>query len=143
MTVAPLIVKGKLGAIFMECSYDNSQPDDSLFGHLNPNWILRELYVLSGYVAQEMGSDDVLNVLSDLDVVIIHIKPTFVVHKDTERSRELIESELSNPVNQSYSSMGVNFVIPKQTDMIYVKAGKPVGHFALNSSDISKTFSLY
>ncbi len=92
-----------------------------------------------------MGSDDVLNVLSDLDVAIIHIKPTFLVHKDTERSRELIESELSNPVNQSYSSMGVHFVIPKQTDMIYVKAGKLMGHFALNSakSDISKTFSLY
>lgn len=44
---APRIAKGSLAAIFIECSYDDSQTDDRLFGHLTPRYIIQELKVLA------------------------------------------------------------------------------------------------
>jgi 3',5'-cyclic-nucleotide phosphodiesterase len=40
---APKIASGKLAAIFIECSYDDSQPVDRLFGHLAPRFIVQEM----------------------------------------------------------------------------------------------------
>ncbi|KAJ5009013.1 hypothetical protein K4K57_009508 [Colletotrichum sp. SAR 10_99] len=47
---APRIVSGQLGAIFIECSYDDSQSVDRLFGHLKPSFLIEEL----GNLAQEV-----------------------------------------------------------------------------------------
>ncbi|KAI0481825.1 cAMP phosphodiesterase class-II [Xylaria cf. heliscus] len=47
---APRIAKGNLAAIFIECSYDNSQSDDCLFGHLTPRYVIRELQALAAAV---------------------------------------------------------------------------------------------
>jgi hypothetical protein len=47
---APKIAAGALGAVFIECSYDNSQSDDRLFGHLKPYYIMEELRVLAAEV---------------------------------------------------------------------------------------------
>ncbi|KAM7195690.1 cAMP phosphodiesterases class-II domain containing protein, partial [Rhypophila sp. PSN 637] len=44
---APKIANGKLTAIFIECSYDDSQPDDRLYGHLTPKYIAEEMSVLA------------------------------------------------------------------------------------------------
>ncbi|KAI1393627.1 cAMP phosphodiesterases class-II-domain-containing protein [Hypoxylon trugodes] len=44
---APRIAKGNLAAIFIECSYDDSQTDDRLFGHLTPRYIIQELKALA------------------------------------------------------------------------------------------------
>ena len=44
---APKIVAGLLSAIFIECSYDDSQPDEILFGHLAPRHLIAELCVLA------------------------------------------------------------------------------------------------
>ncbi|KAI2621882.1 cAMP phosphodiesterases class-II-domain-containing protein [Xylaria nigripes] len=35
-----------LAAIFIECSYDNSQSDDRLFGHLSPRYVIQEMQAL-------------------------------------------------------------------------------------------------
>ncbi|KAK8088611.1 hypothetical protein PG997_003572 [Apiospora hydei] len=43
---APKIVSGQLAAIFIECSYDDSQTNDRLFGHLCPRFIIEELRAL-------------------------------------------------------------------------------------------------
>ena len=47
---APKIVSGLLKAIFLECSFDDSQPDELLFGHLNPRHFVAELSVLADKV---------------------------------------------------------------------------------------------
>ncbi|KAK6843051.1 hypothetical protein PG990_005021 [Apiospora arundinis] len=47
---APKIASGQLAAIFIECSYDDSQTNDRLFGHLCPRFIIEELRVLVGEV---------------------------------------------------------------------------------------------
>ncbi|KXX76893.1 3',5'-cyclic-nucleotide phosphodiesterase [Madurella mycetomatis] len=43
----PKIAAGKLVAIFIECSYDDSQCVDRLFGHLTPRFIIEEMTVLA------------------------------------------------------------------------------------------------
>ncbi|KAI1777567.1 cAMP phosphodiesterases class-II-domain-containing protein [Hypoxylon cercidicola] len=47
---APRIANGNLTAIFIECSYDDSQTDDRLFGHLTPRYVIQELKVLANEV---------------------------------------------------------------------------------------------
>ncbi|KAI2621871.1 cAMP phosphodiesterase class-II [Xylaria nigripes] len=43
---ATRITNGTLAAIFIECSYDNSQSDDRLFGHLSPRYVIQEMQAL-------------------------------------------------------------------------------------------------
>ncbi|KUI65202.1 putative 3',5'-cyclic-nucleotide phosphodiesterase [Cytospora mali] len=47
---APKIVLGKLKAILIECSYDDSRPVDRLFGHLTPSFLVQEMEVLADEV---------------------------------------------------------------------------------------------
>jgi cAMP phosphodiesterase len=47
---APKIAMGSLAAIFIECSFDDSQSNDRLFGHLKPVYIIEELRTLAGEV---------------------------------------------------------------------------------------------
>ena len=44
---ATKIVSGLLTGILIECSYDNSQSDETLFGHLAPRHLIAELKVLA------------------------------------------------------------------------------------------------
>ncbi|EME47557.1 hypothetical protein DOTSEDRAFT_69492 [Dothistroma septosporum NZE10] len=44
------IAHGTLGAVFIECSYDDSQIDALLFGHLNPKHLMAELQYLGRQV---------------------------------------------------------------------------------------------
>jgi cAMP phosphodiesterase len=52
---APKIASGKLAAIFIECSYDDSQSIDRLYGHLTPRFIIEELTSLAGEVEAARG----------------------------------------------------------------------------------------
>ncbi|KAF2165182.1 hypothetical protein M409DRAFT_24568 [Zasmidium cellare ATCC 36951] len=45
------IAHGMLGGVFIECSYDDSQADTLLFGHLNPRHLIAELQELGRQVA--------------------------------------------------------------------------------------------
>ncbi|TQV94438.1 Cyclic-AMP phosphodiesterase, class-II [Cordyceps javanica] len=47
---APKIVAGTLRGIFIECSYDDSQSNDRLYGHLKPVFVIEELKVLAAEV---------------------------------------------------------------------------------------------
>ncbi|KAH6693649.1 3',5'-cyclic-nucleotide phosphodiesterase [Plectosphaerella plurivora] len=47
---APKIARGDLRAIFIECSYDDSHPDDYMFGHLKPEYIADEMRTLAELV---------------------------------------------------------------------------------------------
>jgi cAMP phosphodiesterase len=43
---------GSLCAIFIECSYDHTQPDGALYGHLSPHHLMEELKVLAKHVSR-------------------------------------------------------------------------------------------
>lgn len=66
-SVAPLINEGKLKALFIEVSFDNSQPEKLLFGHLTPQLLMKELGVLASYTQKDR--------LRNFPVIITHEKP--------------------------------------------------------------------
>ncbi|QSZ30567.1 hypothetical protein DSL72_000123 [Monilinia vaccinii-corymbosi] len=47
---APKVAAGTLKGIFIECSYDDSRPDEMLFGHLSPRYVIEELISLAAEV---------------------------------------------------------------------------------------------
>jgi cAMP phosphodiesterase len=47
---APKIAAGTLAAVFLECSYDDSQSVDRLYGHLKPVFIIEEMKTLAAEV---------------------------------------------------------------------------------------------
>ncbi|TLS31014.1 hypothetical protein PpBr36_03728 [Pyricularia pennisetigena] len=49
---APKIATGRLSAIFIECSYDDSQESDRLYGHMTPRYIREELAILAAEVSR-------------------------------------------------------------------------------------------
>ncbi|WP_421827320.1 MBL fold metallo-hydrolase [Larkinella sp.] len=65
--ISPLIQSKKLKGLLIEVSYPNEQPDNQLYGHLTPNWLMHELTVLSKLTGA--------TALDGLPVVITHIKP--------------------------------------------------------------------
>lgn len=66
-TIAPLIQQKKLRGIFIEVSFPNEQPDTSLFGHLTPNHLMKELHKLEELTGK--GS------LKNFKIIITHLKP--------------------------------------------------------------------
>jgi 3',5'-cyclic-nucleotide phosphodiesterase len=65
--IAPLIKEKKLKAIFIEVSFDNTQPDKLLFGHLTPRLLLQEMDIL--------GSLTGIEALGNFPIIITHEKP--------------------------------------------------------------------
>jgi cAMP phosphodiesterase len=63
--VAPLIKAKKLKAIMIEVSFPNEQPDKSLFGHLTPRLLMKEMKVLNKLAGNLKG----------LNVIVTHMKP--------------------------------------------------------------------
>ena len=84
--VAPLVKAGKLKAIFIEVSFPDEQPVKSLFGHLTPSLLNKEMLDL------EMMTGE--GPLRNVSIVITHRKPS----GDQEA---LIQQELtrSNPLH--------------------------------------------
>lgn len=65
--IAPLIKTKKLKGIFIEVSFPNEQPDNQLFGHLTPKWLMNELNSLGKLTGK--------NALKNFPIAITHIKP--------------------------------------------------------------------
>ena len=65
--IAPLIKLGKLKALMIEVSFPNEQPDKTLFGHLTPNWLMKEMNVLQ----QLTGT----KAMQGFALVVTHVKP--------------------------------------------------------------------
>jgi cAMP phosphodiesterase len=64
----PLIKASRLKAIFIEVSFPSEQPDKSLFGHLTPRWLMKEM--------RDLGQITGAGKLNGFPVVITHIKPS-------------------------------------------------------------------
>ncbi|WP_375437062.1 MBL fold metallo-hydrolase [uncultured Hymenobacter sp.] len=92
--IQPLVVAGKLKAIFIEASYPNEQPENQLFGHLTPARLMQELTVLS----QLTGT----KALRGLPVVVTHVKPTAA--NEAAIKRQLKEG----------NKLGVKLLFPEQ-----------------------------
>lgn len=86
--------KGKLKAILIEVSFPNSQPDEMLFGHLTPKFLVEELQQLAKYAGKRS--------LKDFPIVITHIKPD--VDNMVQIKKELQES----------NGLEVNYIFPEQ-----------------------------
>jgi 3',5'-cyclic-nucleotide phosphodiesterase len=100
--VADRAASGALKALIVESSYTSDQPDEFLFGHLTPRFILEDLDKLAGYAGGE-GS------LEGLPVVISHIKYSL---KSGESPQEKIAAEL-----EAGNTQGVRFIIPEQGEL--------------------------
>ncbi|OLQ93225.1 3',5'-cyclic-nucleotide phosphodiesterase [Vibrio panuliri] len=101
-TLAPFVKEGQLKGIVIEVSFTNKTPDKMLFGHLTPNWLLKELTALESLAGK--GS------LEDLDVVVSHIKYSL---KKGEDPQVVIQREL-----EAGNKLGVNFHFPAQGDAL-------------------------
>lgn len=99
--VAPLMRAGKLHGLFLEVSYPNDRPDDALFGHLTPKWMLTELHNFAELVNPEQPE----TALAGLKVVVIAIKPSLNRGEDTA---EIIMRELAE-----LNDLGVEFIRPE------------------------------
>lgn len=88
-----------LRGLAIEVSFDNSQPDYLLFGHLTPKWLLSELDYFSSLVADKQQ-------IKDLKVIISHIKYSL---KSGINPRLKIQQEL----NQG-NTHGFKFILAKQ-----------------------------
>jgi 3',5'-cyclic-nucleotide phosphodiesterase len=87
----------RLKAIVIESSYTSDRPDNLLFGHLTPRWVLQGLRDLD----KQAGG----NALKDLPVVVSHIK--YSLTKEQPQKQMLQDLEAGN-------DLGVRFVIPEQ-----------------------------
>lgn len=103
--IAPLIQTKKLHAIFIEVSYPNSQPDNMLFGHLTPKWLLTELRKLAALVNPEQPN----TALKGVKIIVTHIKQGIGDKQITSQIMEQLNSQ---------NDLGVEFILPKQNELL-------------------------
>jgi cAMP phosphodiesterase len=92
--IAPLVISKQLKGVFIEVSFPNEQPDKSLFGHLTPNWLMKELTILSELTGK--------NALKGFKVVITHQKPP--IKSEMTIKKQLIEQ----------NTLGLTLIFPTQ-----------------------------
>jgi 3',5'-cyclic-nucleotide phosphodiesterase len=102
--VAERVRQKRLKAIVIESSYTSDRPDNLLFGHLTPRWLLESLRELD----KQAGG----NAIKGLPVVVSHIK--YALTKEQPQKQILQELEAGN-------DMGVRFVIPEQGSRLHFK----------------------
>ena len=95
--VAERVRQKGLKAIVIESSFTSDRPDNLLFGHLTPHWVLEELRALDKLA----GGD----ALTGLPVVVSHIKYSLT----TKQPQEQLLQEL-----EAGNDLAVRFVIPEQ-----------------------------
>lgn len=93
--IAPLIKEKKLKAIMIEVSFPDEQPDKSLFGHLTPHWLMKELHELEK--VSGIGS------LAGFNVIITHVKPP---QSSIERIKKQLAAENDLKLHLIYPQQG-------------------------------------
>ena len=69
--IAPLAGQAKLRGMFVEISYPDPRTITHLYGHLTPQWLMKELRRLAALVNPQQPTD----ALSGVTVIVSHIKP--------------------------------------------------------------------
>ena len=98
LAVAPLVKEKKLKAIMIEVSFPDEQPDKSLFGHLTPRWLMKELHELE----QLAGTGS----LNEFNLVVTHVKPP-------QKSIEQIKKQLA-----AKNDLHLHLVYPQQGEAL-------------------------
>jgi len=93
--IAPLIKEKKLKAIMIEVSFPDEQPDKTLFGHLTPRWLMKEMDDLEKLTGSGM--------LKDFNIVVTHIKPP---EGSIERIKQQLAAENNFQLNLIYPQQG-------------------------------------
>lgn len=104
--MAPRVRNGELRGIFMEVSYPNGRPDNMLFGHLTPDWMLYELQQL----AELVDPDKPEQALADFPVVVTSIKPSY----EKTSTRTQIGEQLADG-----NRLGIRFILPEQGQTLH------------------------
>ena len=99
-TIAPLVIKNQLKAIFIEVSFDNSVSEKALFGHLTPNLLMEEMVKLNQLANGQ---------LKNTQLYVTHIKPC----DDCETK---IKAEI-----QAANQIGLKIFYPTQATLIELK----------------------
>ena len=95
--VAGRVKQKRLKAIVIESSYTSDRPDNLLFGHLTPRWVLASLRELDGLAGG--------HALEGVPVVVSHIK--YALAREQPQKQMLQELEAGN-------DLGVRFILPEQ-----------------------------
>ncbi|WP_202701592.1 MBL fold metallo-hydrolase [Flavobacterium sp. UGB4466] len=96
--IAPLIKSKQLKGIFIEVSFPNEQPDQFLFGHLTPNYLMKELHVL-----EELAGKGTLN---GFPIIVTHLKPPT---KNIIKLKEQLQKQNDLKVKIIYPEQGKRF----------------------------------
>lgn len=96
--IATLIQNRQLKGILIEVSFPNEQPNHLLFGHLTPQWLMKEMSILADLAGKEN--------MKGLNVVITHLKPP------TINEQKIIEQV------KAQNSLGLNIIFPQQGEKI-------------------------
>ncbi len=100
--IAPLVREQRVHAIFIEASYPDERPDDQLYSHLTPAWLMKAF----GQLADIVDPENPDTVLEGLTVVITHIKPDFSAGPSP---RDIVKRQL-----ESRNSMGLRLIFAEQ-----------------------------
>ena len=92
--VAPLIKSKKLKAILIETSFPDEQPDKTLFGHLTPHWLMKEMEDLANVTGK--------SALKGFNIIITHVKPPQI-------NIDKIKAQL-----RAENTLQLNLVFPEQ-----------------------------
>jgi len=93
--IAPLIKEKKLKMIMIEVSFPDEQPDKTLFGHLTPRWLMKEL--------DELGKLSGTGSLKGFNIVVTHVKPP---QASIERIKKQLATENKLQLNLIYPQQG-------------------------------------
>lgn len=105
--LAPLIQKKKLRALFLECSYSEHHPGQSIEGHLDPVHLMRELHALAALVNPAHPKKG----LKHLKVVVTHVKDSFMTGCCIQKQ---VEQEL-----EKANDLGVDWIFARQGEKLY------------------------
>jgi 3',5'-cyclic-nucleotide phosphodiesterase len=94
-----------LRALVIEVSFANQQPDNRLFGHLTPEWLIQELTEFHTLIEDKAK-------IKDLQVVISHIKYSM---KNGPDPKEQIRQQL-----EQANSLGFKFVLATQGQRLHL-----------------------
>jgi cAMP phosphodiesterase len=93
--IAPLIKEKKLKAIMIEVSFPDEQPDKTLFGHLTPHWLMREM--------DELEKLSGPGTLKGFNIVVTHVKPP---QSSIERIKKQLAAENKLQMHLIYPQQG-------------------------------------
>ena len=92
--IGPLIKSKQMKAILIETSFPDEQPDKTLFGHLTPHWLMKEMEHLAG----ETGK----SALKGFNIIVTHAKPPRI-------NIDKIKAQL-----RAENTLKLNLVFPEQ-----------------------------